>query len=260
MTRSPPRDPWSRLTARTSARIGLGRAGASLPTREVLSFALAHAQARDAVHAGVDWPALSERLGALGLAPIEVASAATERANYLRRPDLGRRLDDASRARLLTVPPDRAGGLVLVVGDGLSGKAVDSNAAAVIEALLPMTGKLSLGLPRIVLARGARVALGDEIGALLGAKLVAVIIGERPGLSAPDSLGIYLTYAPAVGCTDAQRNCISNVRSDGIQPDAAAAKLAWLMNAALAMRITGVGLKDNSEASLAQNNWVSPAG
>ena len=244
-----PRDPWSSLASRTPARIGLGRSGASLPTREVLLFALAHAQARDAVHACLDRAALAARLAAMGLATIEVESDARERPLYLRRPDLGRRLSEASRARLAACEC-RPCDLALMIGDGLSALAVAAHAPALIAAFLPLAAGLGLKLGTIALAKGARVALGDEIGVALRARAIAVLIGERPGLSAADSLGVYLTYDPRPGRHDAERNCISNIRPDGLAPAAAAIKLAWLVEACLKRRLTGVGLKDESETVL----------
>lgn len=244
-----PRDPWFHLANRTPARIGLGRSGVSLPTREVLSFALAHAQARDAVHADFDRAALQTSLAALGLQCIQVESEAGDRQTYLRRPDLGRRLAAPSRAALAQ-PGSTACDLALIIGDGLSATAVASHAPTLIAAFLPHARQLGLKLAAVTIAQGARVALGDEIGNLLGARAVAVLIGERPGLSAADSLGIYLTYAPRAGRNDGERNCISNVRPAGLAPALAAARLAWLVEAALARRLTGVGLKDESEAAL----------
>ncbi len=242
------RDPWALLGSRTPARIAIGRAGASLPTREVLSFSLAHARARDAVHAPFDRTALAAQLQRLGLGTVEVASDAPDRATYLRRPDLGRRLDASSREHLAAIARDCAAScdLALVIGNGLSATAVARQAASVVEAFLPHATRLGLKLGPVALAQGARVALGDDVGSLLGARLVAVLIGERPGLSACDSLGIYLTYSPRPGCTDAQRNCISNVRPDGLAPLAAARTLAWLVEAALQAQATGVALKDRS--------------
>lgn len=245
-----PRDPWKHLGARTPARIALGRAGASLPTREVLAFALAHAQARDAVHARLDRAALAGRLGALGLDTIEVESQARDRATYLRRPDLGRQLDDASRARIKSATQDETCDLALMIGDGLSATAVAAHVPALVEAVLPHVNSLGLKLGPAVIAEGARVALGDEVGSLLGARLVAVLIGERPGLSAADSLSVYLTYAPRPGRTDAERNCISNIRPAGLTPEAAALNLAWLLKAALVLQVTGVALKDHSGADI----------
>lgn len=245
---APPHDPWFRLAHWTKARIGLGRVGASLPTREVLSFAMAHAQARDAVYAQLDRAALTEALVALGLDVVDVESEATDRQVYLRRPDLGRRLSGRSRTLLSGVagPCD----LAFVVGDGLSATAVNAHLNAFLSAFLPHAARLKLKLAPVVLAEGARVAIGDEIGAKLGATAVVVVIGERPGLSAADSLGLYLTYEPRPGRHDGERNCISNVRPDGLPIDVGAARLAWLVNAALTQKQTGVGLKDESEGLL----------
>ncbi|MDX2202744.1 MAG: ethanolamine ammonia-lyase subunit EutC [Hyphomicrobiaceae bacterium] len=242
-----PRDPWALLAARTPARIAIGRAGPALPTREVLAFALAHARARDAVQARLDWTALAERLGGLGLSTIQVASEARDRATYLRRPDLGRQLDGDSRARLEAAAAGTTCDLAILIGDGLSATAVAAQAPALVEALLPHVARLRLSLGPVVLAESARVALGDDVGALLRARLVAVLIGERPGLSAADGLGVYLTFDPKPGRTDAERNCISNIRAGGLVPSAAATNLAWLIEASCAMRATGVRLKDRSD-------------
>ncbi len=243
------RDPWSTLAGLTPARIALGRIGASQPTRAVLDFALAHAQARDAVHAPFDTVALARTLAALGLQPIEVASRAPQRQVYLQRPDLGRRLSDASRARLEAAAGSGCD-VGLVIGDGLSATAVGVQAPPLLRSLLPHLGRLGLTVGPVCLAEGARVALGDEIGAILRARLAVVLIGERPGLSAPDSLGVYITYDPRPGRNDAERNCISNVRPAGLAPDAAAARLTWLIAAAFERRLTGVALKDESDAAL----------
>ena len=248
---STPRDPWHGLSTRTPARIAIGRAGGSLPTREVLEFSMAHARARDAVHAAFDRDGLAERLASLGLDTIAVDSQATDRAIYLRRPDLGRRLSAMSRSELSTGIAQAKPDLTIVVGDGLSAAAVNSGAFELIEAFLPHVAELKIDIGPIVLASGARVALGDEIGALTGSELVAVIIGERPGLSAADNLSVYLTYEPAVGRNDAERNCISNIGDDRLSPVAAAANLAWLINAARDRKLTGVALKDESDALLA---------
>lgn len=250
------RDPWAALASRTPARIALGRTGASLPTREVLAFALAHARARDAVHAVLDIDELRGRLADMKLQAVAVASdaAAGERSLYLRRPDYGRRLAPESRERLAAVAvqagyagPD----LALMIGDGLSAAAVEAHAVRLLSAFLPHAAALGLSLSPIVVAAGARVALGDEVGGLLNARAVAVLIGERPGLSSPDSLGVYLTYAPRPGRTDAERNCISNIRIEGRGYDLAAFKLAWLVREALHRSLTGVDLKDESDTALA---------
>ena len=245
-----PRDPWQFLSAHTTARIALGRAGASLPTRELLAFELAHAQARDAVHAKMDRADLTARVHALGVMTVEVESEAAARPVYLRRPDLGRRLSAASRDRLSAnaMPCD----LVLIIGDGLSATASAMYAPTVIAALLPQITRLNLLLGPVVIAEGARVALGDEVGEILSAKLVAVLIGERPGLSAANSMSVYLTYNPRPGRSDAQRNCISNIREGGLDPARAALNLAWLIEAALQMKVTGVTLKDRSDVLLSQ--------
>lgn len=245
-------DPWSDLRAYTAARLALGRAGVSMPTGELLRFGFAHAQARDAVHLQFDAEALAGMLHEDGFATLQVHSAAPERAAYLLRPDLGRRLDDASVQRLRDAagPSPTAGSdLLLVVGDGLSSLAVERHARPLIAAIRAgMPADWTLG--PIVLARQARVALADEAGALLGARLVAMLIGERPGLSSPDSLGLYLTWKPAVGHHDAQRNCISNIRPEGLVPAAAAARFWWLAREARRLQLTGVQLKDRSDATV----------
>lgn len=176
---------------------------------------------------------------------MQVASRAPDRRDYLRRPDLGRTLDEDSRTRLA----GRAQGpcdLALVIADGLSPTAVQCHAAAVAARLLPLLGESGIAVGQAVVASGARVALGDEIGEILNARVVAVLIGERPGLSAPDSLGAYLTFAPKVGRTDAERNCVSNIHGSGLSSAEAAFKIAWLIREALARRLTGVALKDES--------------
>lgn len=245
----PPRDPWFFLAERTMARIGRGRTGGSLPTREVLAFDLAHAQARDAVHARFDRTALAKALAGLNLVTLDVESEATERQHYLRRPDAGRRLDAASTAKLAAVAGPRCD-LAIMIGGGLSAVAVEACAVDLIAAFLPGPRRLGLTIGPIILAEGARVALGDAVGAALRARLSIVLIGERPGLSAVDSLGVYLTFDPKGGRHDAERNCISNIRAGGLSPSHAAAKLNWLVNAAFQRGLTGVALKDESDATL----------
>lgn len=242
-----PLHPLAVLRRYTDARIGLGRHGAGLPTAAHLDFAEAHAKARDAVHAPFEADALAARLRQAGLAALRVASEAPDRAAYLRRPDLGRRLGEASRAALAEhaaaagePPPD----LVLIIGDGLSARAVNSYGAETVLAVvkaLPGAWRIA----PVVLAAGARVALSDPIGEALGARLVLMLIGERPGLSAADSLGAYLTYGPRTGRTDADRNCVSNIRAGGLAPAPAAAKLAGLLVRARALGFSGVRLKDD---------------
>lgn len=241
----------------TPARVGLGRSGASLPTDALLAFALDHARARDAVHATFDAAALRQGLDALGLMTVDVKSRAGNRRNYLRRPDLGRMLDEDSRERLIGARHEPCR-LVIVVGDGLSPAAVDGHALELVRDLLPRLGSDGIEAGGAVIASGARVALGDEIGALLGAQMVVMLIGERPGLSSPDSLGAYLTYGPKVGLTDADRNCVSNIRHAGLPYEEAAAKVAWLVREGLARQVTGVALKDESGGPAPSRITASP--
>jgi ethanolamine ammonia-lyase small subunit len=236
-------DVWKRLRQWTPARIGLGRAGASLPTEPMLAFELAHARARDAVHAAFDADALTQSLREAGFAdPIVARSQARDRVEYLLRPDLGRSLDAAGRERLQSAP---SCALAIVIGDGLSSVAPTRHAVPLLTELRRQT-EIRQNVT-VVVANLARVALGDEIGEILRADAVVVLIGERPGLSSPDSLGIYLTWDPRVGRTDAERNCISNVRPEGLPFAEAAARLAWLLGEVRRLKISGVQLKDDSE-------------
>jgi ethanolamine ammonia-lyase small subunit len=240
-------DPWANLRRFTPARIALGRTGASLPTREVLGFALAHAQARDAIHLPLDVDLLAGQLQSDGWpAPLRLHSRAHDRHEYLLRPDLGRRLDEASVATLQAWRADNsAPDLALVVGDGLSALGIQRHTVALFTAIRAALGGAFVQSPPVLVSQ-ARVALADEVGEQLGARMVVMVVGERPGLSSPDSVGIYLTHAPRVGCTDAQRNCISNVRPAGQDPTTAARRLAWLLHEGLRLGLTGVGLKDHS--------------
>lgn len=240
-------DDLRQLREITAARIGLPRAGASIATREMLQFELDHARARDAVHLPFDSEPLLHGLQQRGLDTLAVHSAAGNRSLYLQRPDLGRRLDSDSKARL-----DRAGtlqdvspDLALVIADGLSTRAVHENALPLLDAFLPLADARGWTLAPVTVASQARVALADEIGQLLRARIAAILIGERPGLSAADSLGIYLTYAPRVGRSDAERNCISNIRAQGMSHTEAATLLQNLVAAALSRRLSGVQLKDD---------------
>jgi ethanolamine ammonia-lyase small subunit len=237
---SAPPSLWRDLRRYTQARVALGRAGNGLPTAAHLDFQAAHAAARDAVHASLEIAALTTALGAAGIEAVAVRSTSPDRQTYLRRPDLGRRLDPADTARLTPVP----GCFALVVCDGLSAVAVQLHAAPLLTLLVPELRARGLPVPPVVIASQGRVALGDEIGAALGAAAVAVLIGERPGLSAADSMGAYLTWQPRLGRTDAERNCISNIRPLGLPPEAAAGKLLWLIDRMFALGLTGVGLKD----------------
>jgi ethanolamine ammonia-lyase small subunit len=237
---------WDTLRRFTDARIALGRAGSSVPTQPLLAFTLAHAQARDAVHRPLDVDGLQGELSAKGYDSIAVHSAASTRDVYLRRPDLGRTLSDESATRLDAQAKEAD--LVFVIADGLSSNAAAMHAIPLLERTIARLHEWRIG--PIVVAREARVALGDGIGAILKARIVAMLIGERPGLSSPASLGVYLTYDPAQGRSDAERNCISNVRPEGLAYDAAAFKLAYLLNEARSRKLTGVGLKDESATAL----------
>lgn len=265
-------NPWSELRRFTPARIGLGRAGVSLPTAAQLDFQLAHAQARDAVHRPLEVQSLCADIEALGLSTVPLHSAATTRAIYLQRPDLGRQLGPASRQQLETLRAERhaqgvrAHDLAFAVVDGLSALAVQRHAAPLLtEVLALLNGPAAEGAPRWTIAPVAvveqgRVAVGDHIGELLDSQIVVVLIGERPGLSSPDSLGLYLTWAPQPGRHDAERNCISNVRPEGLSYRDAAARLLYLLEQARSRRLTGVRLKDESgssgESIAAQPNFL----
>jgi ethanolamine ammonia-lyase small subunit len=241
------RNAWAELRRFTSARIALGRAGNSLPTEEVLQFGLAHAQARDAVHQRFEPERVEAGLRLLGLESLLVHSAAPDRLVYLRRPDLGRRLNAASCQILAAARSDPAAHVALVVADGLSARAIHDHAIPLLASLLPMLKEQDWRLAPVVIAQQSRVALGDEIGELLGAEMVAILIGERPGLSSPDSMGIYLTHAPRVGRMDSERNCISNIRPQGLNYEQAARRLLFLLSQARRLRLTGVRLKDDSD-------------
>lgn len=234
-------DPWTALRHHTRARIGLDRAGDGLPTPRLLEFQLAHAQARDAVHQAVDFTRIEAELDAV--TTVRVHSAAPDRITYLQRPDLGRRLDLACADSLIRGEYD----IAFVIADGLSARAVQDHAIATLRETMQRLKDWKIA--PVVLASQARVALGDEIAHLLGARMVAVLIGERPGLSAADSLGIYLTFDPKPGRRDSERNCISNIHPpDGLGYLGAAHKLVFLMTQARRLQLTGIGLKDDIPA------------
>lgn len=246
-----PIDTWAGLRALTAARIGLARSGASLATAPLLEFKLAHARARDAVHEPLDQARLVADLQSLDVPVRAAASAAEDRQTYLMRPDLGRRLAGEAEATLAA----DAGkyDIVLVICDGLSARAVQTHAQPVLAELLPMLRNQSVRVAPLVVVRHGRVAIGDTIATLLGADCAAVLIGERPGLTAPDSMGAYLTWQPGPQTTDAARNCVSNIRPDGIGYAEAAAKLAYLLGAIRARRLSGVQLKDEQDALLSSS-------
>ncbi|WP_317932211.1 ethanolamine ammonia-lyase subunit EutC [Halioxenophilus sp. WMMB6] len=250
-------NPWSKLRAFTAARIALGRAGSSLPTEPLLAFQLAHAQAQDAVHLPLNVAQLAAELASLGWGEaIALHSQAQDRRHYLQRPDLGRRLEQASSARLraqVGVDQDASArpevDLAIAVVDGLSSLAVQSNTLPFLQAL---KGCLAAdaqpwSLAPLTIVEQGRVAIGDEIGELLNARAVVVLVGERPGLSSPDSLGLYYTWRPRPGRTDAERNCISNIRPQGLSYQEAANRLRYLLNESCRLQLSGVNLKDRSD-------------
>jgi ethanolamine ammonia-lyase small subunit len=227
------------LKSFTPARVALGRTGHSIPTAELLRFQLDHARARDAVYEELD-------PSSLGVTHLLLRSKAHGRDMYLRRPDLGRTLSEESRTLLVQGDYDAA----IVIADGLSAEAIHHHAVSLIDALLPKLEAEQWRLAPLTVVLEGRVAIGDEIGSLLGARLVVVLIGERPGLTSPDSLGIYLTWDPRPGRTDAERNCISNVRTEGMPYEIAAHKIHFLMREARARKLSGVALKENAPALL----------
>jgi ethanolamine ammonia-lyase small subunit len=254
-------NPWQQLQRFTAARIALGRCGASLPTQPHLAFQLAHAQARDAVHLPLDGARILQDLQR-GIASadrcLQLHSAATDRLEYLQRPDLGRRLNDESRQALQALtgnhfrgsgetPADAAYDLAVVISDGLSARAVLQHAAPFLAVVMPALAENAWTVGPIAVVRLGRVAVADEVACLLRARAVMHLIGERPGLSSPDSMGLYLTWAPRVGMHDAQRNCVSNIRPAGLGHDAAARKLLHLLSAMFRRRLSGVELKDESD-------------
>jgi ethanolamine ammonia-lyase small subunit len=238
-------DPWSQLRSQTDARIALGRAGGSLPTAELLAFAADHADARDAVHSALDAEALRASLAALELPIFLLRSQAPDRDTYLKRPDLGRRLDTASATALDST---QSVDVAIIVGDGLSAIAAQRHAATTLLHLIPLLRRARFSIGPICVVTQARVAIEDEIGFLLKARTAVILIGERPGLGVVDSLGAYLVHRPSIGNTDAQRNCISNICPGRLDPAAAAGTLAWLIEQSLVRQISGVGLKDDRNA------------
>jgi ethanolamine ammonia-lyase small subunit len=270
-------NPWTPLRRFTNARIALGRAGVSQPTAPQLAFQLAHAQARDAVHLALDTEALHTALQALGHGCLRLHSAAPDRDTYLQRPDLGRRLDAASRQLLLAaaatgngamaapsdVAAQRQHDVAFVVADGLSALAIGRQALPFLGGLLPRLRADGLRIAPLCVVEQGRVAVADEVGELLGSRLVVILIGERPGLSSPDSMGLYLTWMPRVGLSDAARNCISNVRPAGLGLTEAADRLHWLMTEARRRAVSGVALKDETPpapgaATLPGANFLLP--
>ena len=242
-------NPWNHLRQLTPARIALGRAGASLPTEAQLDFQFAHAQARDAVHLALDTDQLATQLERRGYRCLQLRSAAADRNTYLQRPDLGRRLSEESAEQLNDHRQQHETGydLAIVIADGLSALAVQRHALPLLQRIEEQIEKDDWSLAPISLVQQGRVALGDEVGERLKAKMLVMLLGERPGLSSPDSLGLYFTYDPKVGRTDADRNCISNIRLEGLSYNLAAHRLIHLMREACRRQLSGVKLKDEAE-------------
>lgn len=247
---------WEWLKSFTDARIALGRTGCSLLTKDYLNFSLAHARAKDAITTPFDRERIKTELQRLGLDCLYADSAAGDRATFIRSPDLGRRLSAGSREELVKMNYPGAD-VLIVIGDGLSSKAVHRQAVPLVRCLLPYLKELNLSLAPVVLAGQSRVALGDDIAEVMHCGLVAMLIGERPGLSSPDSLGVYMTYNPYRGRLESERNCISNIRPEGLSYDRAAFKLAWLIEAAFNRKLSGTKLKDLSDDP-SQYNRIKP--
>lgn len=257
-----PANPWSSLRTLTSARIALGRVGTSLPTQAQLDFQFAHAQARDAVHLPFDHATLRDALAQQGRPSLSLHSAAHDRDQYLQRPDLGRRLDEASVATLeehARSHPD-AVDLAVVIADGLSALAVHRHALPLLARFEEQAASEGWSMAPVALVEQGRVAVADEIGERLRARMTVMLIGERPGLSSPDSLGIYFTYGPRTGLTDAYRNCISNVRLEGLSYGLAAHRLLYLMREACVRQLSGVKLKDEAQLQQVEGDATRPAG
>jgi ethanolamine ammonia-lyase small subunit len=242
-------DPWAELKTYTAARIALGRTGTAEPLQALLQFRLAHANARDAVYAILDQQLLLQEVQSLQQAAFVLHTQAASRSEYLQYPDRGRRLLEKAVDELNAFN-STGYDICLVLADGLSATAINNHAIPVLKLLLPLFEKAGLSVAPVCIVQEGRVAIGDECGSLLRVRLVAVLIGERPGLSSPDSLGVYLTYHPAPGLTDESRNCISNIRPEGLNYPVAAEKIFFLIRESLRLQISGVGLKDNSTGLL----------
>ncbi|MES2732442.1 MAG: ethanolamine ammonia-lyase subunit EutC [Bacteroidota bacterium] len=243
-------DSWSSLRNYTAARIALGRAGTSVPVRESLKFKLAHAHARDAVYSTLDLPSLTNGLRQFGLPLLEMHSQTQNRRTYLQRPDLGRRLNDASLQTLSHMSSAwraQSSDIALILAGGLSATAINDHAVNLLEIIIPQFRAAGLTLAPITVVEHARVAISDEIGFLLKSRLSLILIGERPGLSSPNSMGIYLTYGPHPGLTDETRNCISNIRPEGLSYEMAAEKAFYLVSQSLNRKVSGIALKDETK-------------
>ena len=239
-------DPWYILSKYTESRIALGRAGGSMPTKPLLKFQLDHARARDAIASELNIFSLENQLNEINLPHIKLASKAQDRAEYLKRPDLGRRLNDQS-AVMLRQDQQPGSDIGIVVADGLSAAAIDIHFIPFLKEIIPLLQYKKISFSPVCLVERGRVAIADEIGGQLGCKLVFICIGERPGLSSPHSMGIYMTYEPQLGKTDESRNCISNIRSQGLSTKIAARKLIFLIEQSLRLKLSGVHLKEGTD-------------
>lgn len=237
-------DPWQSLKKFTAARIALGRTGVAIPLKELLEFRIAHAHARDAVYSQLNADALILGLQQFQLPVYLLHSKAQNRNEYLHHPGLGRQLDDGSAQQLKGI--DHPCDIALIVADGLSATAVNDHTLPLLKLLIPLLQQSGFSLAPICIAQQARIAIGDEISFLLKAKFSIVVIGERPGLSSPHSMGAYLTYGPRMGLTDESRNCISNIRPEGLSYTTAAEKIHYLVTEAFRLQYSGVALKDNA--------------
>ncbi len=240
---------WFSLQHYTNARIALGRTGVSLPTQELLRFKMAHAHARDAVFSLLDKEALLNGLNRLQVPFVLLQSKATDRQVYLQRPDWGRRLNEAS-AKQLSLLANEQCDVCISLADGLSAEAINRHAIPVMDLLITRLHEHNFRIAPVCLVEGGRVAISDEIGSLLKANLSLVLIGERPGLSSPDSMSAYLTYAPQIGLTDERRNCVSNIRPEGLVYEEAVDKIVYLIREAMRLQLSGIGLKDNESKGL----------
>ena len=239
-------DSWQSLRSLTAARIALGRTGTAIPLREALRMKLARAHANDAVHSTLDVEILKTSLEKYMLPVIEVSSQASNRTEYLQRPDLGRRLSEHD-SKLLKEFTKKTHDVSVVLADGLSANAINEHAFPVLDALAPLFTKAKFAVAPVCICNQGRVAIADEIGSLLNARLSLILIGERPGLSSPNSMGAYITYKPTVGLTDESRNCVSNIRPEGLDYAMAASKIFYLVQQSLKQLISGVALKENHD-------------
>jgi ethanolamine ammonia-lyase small subunit len=237
-------DPWVSLRSYTDARIALGRTGVSIPLKENLQFRLAHAYARDAVYARLSMDNLLDGLQSFQLPILQLQSQCANRSEYLQRPDWGRKLNEESKSIMQSISGD-ACDIAIVVADGLSAVAINQHLLPLLQLLIPLLNKNNYSIAPISIVQQARVAIADEVGNLLKARLSIIFIGERPGLTSPNSMGAYITFNPQIGLTDERRNCISNIRPEGLQYEFAVEKITYLIRQAVNLQISGVTLKDN---------------